>query len=152
LPDIASDIGAIPEHASLRIGDVARYVALSLAGASRAAARPAAPAAAAPMVMSAGVLHGARERVKSRYGATFAAKASDAAVLALAGSDASREAMPAGFGAASLAPHPSAGAVILELVHDAPAAPAVRESATRQRTLREAAKVVDRETPDRRVG
>jgi serine protease AprX len=149
LPGIADDVDAIPENPATRIGDVAKQVAQLLA-ASRLPGEIRTPAGA-PTIITTNALHEAREQVKNAYGVQFAQKTTDSALLSLA-----RSAMrPTGRaramreGATALA---GAGSLIIELTHEQPAGRPRRETGSTERALREAAKAVDRRTPDRRVG
>src|SRR5262249_34441262 len=173
LPGIAADIQAIPEDPALNIGDVAHYIALSLAASSRKSGLQARPRTGRLTVMRGGPLHEARERVKNQLGTQFAAKASDNPLLALGREFAMRESSFAALAPAAFAPSalgaaitpaafasaggPSqrwpliAGSLILELQSASPPA-APGAPGARERALREAARLVDRETVDRRVG
>src|SRR5262249_29222224 len=57
LPGIAADIQAIPEDPALNIGDVAHYIALSLAASSRKSGLQARPRTGRLTVMRGGPLH-----------------------------------------------------------------------------------------------
>jgi serine protease AprX len=152
LPAIAADVQAIPEDPSLRIRDVARYVAASLRAEEGAARERVRPRAGGFVVTSAGPMQQARERVRDRYGSHFAAKATDA-VLSMMGQSAEREggvgvrAMRAGVAA-------PAGelALIVELTPRAEPSLPARETATLETAMREAARLQDAETRDRHVG
>jgi serine protease AprX len=151
LPSIAADVRRIPDSPALRVDDVARYVALSLAAVRRRAPQPRRPRVGGLVLTGSGVLHQARERVRTSLGATFAAKASDAVLLSLGGeasvareSAVTRRRSPA----ASFAP----GSLILELNSGVDAQAPARADTGRESTLREAARLVDRETRDRHVG
>jgi serine protease AprX len=106
-----------------------------------------------PIVMTAGAVQQARAQVQNKLGSQFASKASDEYCLALARGTARREGAVRGTragggrGAAAVAP---SGTCVLELTQDQPPVPA-RESRGGE-VLREAARIVQRETPDRRVG
>ena len=99
-------------------------------------------------VTSTGALHRARERVRDRLGSHFAAKATDD-VLMLIGQ---RAGLRAGGGlAAAAAPRTAAPAsLVVELKrHAAPTAPA---DGAQVEVFREAARLEDRETRERRIG
>ena len=150
LPGITSDVRALPENPALRISDVAKYVALSLA-AARGPRREERPRAGGLIVTSSGALHQARERVRDRYGSHFAAKASDAVLMAM-----SREPTLAREGTvravAGTAAAASPRSLVLELKPQMAPPASGREDRARDKTFREAARLQDRETRDRRVG
>jgi serine protease AprX len=147
LSAIASDIARLPASAKVRIGDVANFVVLSLT-ATRREGRPAARPERAPLAIVSGPLRQAREQVRDRFGTHFAAKASDALLLAIAGRPA-REGVAFAIGGPAAAP---AGALVVELKHfDVPEL-APRVDRRREKALREAAAILDRETPGRRIG
>jgi serine protease AprX len=146
LPAIKGDVRSIPDNPAVSVQDVARFVALSMAAARRAEAGPG--RLGGLTVLASSALKEARERCKDRYGSHFAAKASDATILTLARGAAQRERGMAAAGA----PAPG-GALILELTPtQAPPRPTPREGRGKLKVLRDAARLVDRETRDRHVG
>jgi serine protease AprX len=147
LPGIATDVTAIPEDPSLRIRDVARYVALSVRASGRHERQPSSARAAGLVVTSSGPVQQARTRVRDRYGSHFAAKASDEVLLLVGRDGAAREG--GGLLRAEVAAVASAIPLILELKPQTPPAPV---GAAEVVALREAARLQDGETRDRRVG
>lgn len=149
LPGIASDVQAIPEDPSLRVSDVAKLVALSLA-ASSPRTRETTSQPGGVTVMSSGALQQARERVRNRFGSHFAAKATDECLLLVGRESAVREggvlelvATPAALAARSM---------VIECKRQTTVPVSAREDLTRAKRFREAAKLQDRDTRDRRVG
>ncbi len=103
LPAIASDIARLPASATVKIGDVANFVGLSLTATRREGGPVAARPERAPLTIVSGPLRQAREQVRDRFGTHFAAKASDALLLAIAGRPA-REGVAFATGGRAAAP------------------------------------------------
>ncbi len=150
VPGIASDLQAIPEDPALRIRDVARYVALSLGASARQVRRDAPPRVGGLVVTSTGPLHQARERVRDRFGSHFAAKASDEVLMLVGHGAAARESgtLLAVRATASAGSAP----LVLELTPHSASPPPARDDDARVSALREAARLQDRETRERRIG
>jgi serine protease AprX len=100
-------------------------------------------------ITSAGALHQARERVRNRLGSHFAAKASDD-VLMLIGRGADLRKGAAGLAAAGARGRTAPAPLVVELKHQA--APTTPADGARIDTLREAARLEDGETRERRIG
>jgi serine protease AprX len=147
LPAIASDLARLPPSARVSIGDVATFVGLSLTATRREGRPAAARPERAPLAIVTGPLRQAREQVRDRFGTHFAAKSSDALLLAIAGRPV-REGVALAIGG----PAAPTGAVVVELKHVEAPEPAPRADRRREKALREAAVILDRETPGRRVG
>ncbi|MBA2302709.1 MAG: hypothetical protein H0W08_08750, partial [Acidobacteria bacterium] len=152
LPGIAAAIRAIPEDPRLRIGDVARLVALSLPLQLWKARREGRPPQT-PSIVTARPVHDAREHARNRYGTHFAVKATDAVLMTM------RRDAGVSFGIMrspmreSTVRGQTPDTLVLELN-----VPAVqeRESSTSLLasgpSIRAAARSVEREGTDRRVG
>lgn len=148
LPATASDIAQLPASAKIKIGDVAHFVGLSLTATRREGRPAAARPERAPLAIVSGPLRQAREQVRDRFGTHFAAKATDALLLAIAGRPV-REGVALAIGGPAAAP---AEALVVELKHFEAPEPAPRADRRREKALREAAAILDRETPGRRIG
>jgi hypothetical protein len=120
LPAIAPDIAQLPASAKVKIGDVANFVGLSLTATRREGRPVAARPERAPLAIVSGPLRQAREQVRDRFGTHFAAKATDALLLAIAGRPV-REGAALAIGGPAAAP---AGALVVELKHFEAAEPA----------------------------
>jgi hypothetical protein len=149
LPEIAADVRAIPEDPALGIADIVKYVTLS----SAASDRPAEARArlGGVTVLASGALRRAREHVRDRFGSHFAAKCSDAALMAM-GREGAREVTARPMAAAAAARRSVATPLIVELAEIAARTAPAADSPARVARLREAARLEDREAPHRRVG
>ena len=148
LPAIVSDLARLPVSAKVRIGDVANFVALSLTTKRRESRPVAARPERAPLTIVSGPLRQAREQARDRFGTHFAAKASDALLLVVAGRP-MREGATRGIGGPEVA---TDAALVIELQHLAAPDPAPRADRQRETVLREAAAILDRQTSGRRIG
>ena len=148
LPGIASDVQAIPEDPSLRVSDVAKLVALSLA-ASSTPTRETTPQLGGVTVMSSGALHQARDVCAIGSAATLRQRRRTRAFCwSVESPRFVRAAYRNGCGAGR-----RCGAVDGHRVQaSSDGSGSIREDRTRAKSFKEAAKLQDRHTRDRRVG
>jgi serine protease AprX len=114
--------------------------------AQRTSRRTGRPRAGGITITSAGALHQARERVRDRLGSHFAAKASDDVLLLMGRAASVRK------GAASLAAAARGRAVPAPLVVELKHQVTTQADVARVEALREAARLEDGETRERRIG
>jgi hypothetical protein len=114
--------------------------------AQRTSRRTGRPRAGGITITSAGALHQARERVRDRLGSHFAAKASDDVLLLMGRAASVRK------GAASLAAAARGRAVPAPLVVELKHQVTTPADVARVEALREAARLEDGETRERRIG